>query len=67
MALKSKAMIMIAIWFVCLLLINGIKVQLLKFDTFNLNYAHAQQQTFTAKLSGQKRESTRKNTSNRNG
>lgn len=53
MALKSKAMIMIAIWFVCLLLINGIKVQLLKFDTFNLNYAHAQQQTFTAKLSGQ--------------
>jgi hypothetical protein len=44
---------MIAIWCVYLLLINGIRVQSLEFDTFTLNYAYAQQQMFTAKLSGQ--------------
>ena len=51
--MKNKAIIIIAIWCACLLLINGIRVQLLEFDTFTLNYARAQQQTFTAKLTGQ--------------
>lgn len=46
-------MIMIAIWIVCLLLMNGIKVQLFEFEGFNISYAHAQLQTYTAKLSGQ--------------
>ena len=44
---------MIAIWCMCLILLSGIIIQLLQSGTFNPNYAHAQQQIFTAKLSGQ--------------
>jgi protocatechuate 3,4-dioxygenase beta subunit len=51
--LNTKVIILLAISGACLILINGIIVQVLEFETFTLNYAHAKQQTFTTKLSGQ--------------
>jgi protocatechuate 3,4-dioxygenase beta subunit len=51
-ALNTKVIILIAISGAYLILINGIRVQALEFETFTLNYAHAQQQTFATKLSG---------------
>ena len=51
--MKNKAIILIAICGICILLINGIVVQLLEFDSFTPKYALAQQQIFTSKLSGQ--------------
>lgn len=51
--MNTKAIISIAMSGVCLILINGIIVRVLDSNTFTLNYAHAQQQTFTTKLSGQ--------------
>jgi protocatechuate 3,4-dioxygenase beta subunit len=51
--LNTKVIILITILGACLILTNGMIVQVLEFETFTLNYAHAQQQTFTTKLSGQ--------------